>query len=134
MVKQTDGAIGYVEYGYALKSDIAMAVLENKSGNFTAPTIESAQAALSGMAAPPSDLRIWLPDPESPDAYPIVSYTWLLCYETYDDPIKLAALKEAIRYCLTEGQRYSGELGYVPLPESIRSLALAELDALKAAR
>lgn len=133
MVKQADGSIGYVEYGYAMKSGIAMASLENHAGNFIAPTLASGQAALESLQELPENLRIWLPDPAGTDAYPIVTYTWVLCYETYSDPVKLGALQEALRYCLTEGQAISGELGYIPLPERVRTQAISVVDALQAA-
>jgi phosphate transport system substrate-binding protein len=133
MVKQADGSIGYVEYGYAMQSGIAMASLENKAGAFIAPSIEAGQAALQSVSELPSDLRIWLPDPDGSDAYPIVSYTWILCYETYADPAKLSALQEALRYCLTDGQAVSNQLGYIPLPKTVQSQALSVVDALQIA-
>jgi phosphate transport system substrate-binding protein len=67
----------------------------------------------------PENLIIWLSDPDGDGSYPIVTYTWLLCYKKYGDPAKAAALKEVIKYCLTEGQKVSGDLGYIPLPENV---------------
>ena len=117
-IKQTPGAIGYIEYGFAEQAKLPMADLENASGNFVSPSLENAKAALAGVEMP-EDLRAWLPDPTGDQAYPIVSYTWLLCYEKYEDPAKAAALKELITWCLTEGQKSSAEMGYVPLPENV---------------
>jgi phosphate transport system substrate-binding protein len=60
-----------------------------------------------------------VPDPPGPDSYPIVSYTWMLCRKVYDDPKIGATLKKVLLYGVSEGQTYSHDLGYVPLPESV---------------
>jgi phosphate transport system substrate-binding protein len=111
-IKQTPGAIGYIEYGYAKLTKLPMASLENKSGKFIQPSLESGQAALAGVEMPP-DLRAWLPDPEGEGAYPIVTYTWMLFYKQYDDENKVAAIHDIIKYCLTEGQKMSDRMGYI---------------------
>jgi len=117
-IMTTPGAIGYVEYGYATGTKLPMASLENSSGNFVAPSLASAQAALA-TAVLPDDLVVWLPDPAGEGSYPIVSYTWLLCYKSYDDAGKSAALRDVIDYCLGQGQTESESLGYIPLPENV---------------
>src|SRR5262249_22555202 len=91
LIKQTPGSIGYVEYGYAEQTKMPMAVLENKSGKYVKADLASGQAALAGVTLPP-DLRAWAPDPTGADAYPIVTYTWLLCKKKYDKPAVAAAL------------------------------------------
>jgi phosphate transport system substrate-binding protein len=118
LVKQTPGAIGYVEYGYAVQTKMPMAVLENKSGKYVKADLETAKQALSAVELP-ANLRAWLPDPEGAQAYPIVTYTWLLCYKKYDDPKVSKTLKSVIEFGLTQGQSYSAELGYVPLPPNV---------------
>lgn len=123
LVKQTPGAIGYVEYGYAQQTRMPTAVLENKSGKFVAADLASSQAALAGVQLPP-DLRAWIPDPDGAGAYPIVTYTWLLCYKKYADPSVATALAKVIRYGLTDGQKLSAELGYVPLPDAVSKTVL----------
>ncbi|MBA2115391.1 phosphate ABC transporter substrate-binding protein PstS [Bremerella alba] len=130
-LNQTPGSLGYVEYGFAEKTGLSMASLENKSGKFIKPTIESAQAALSAVEFPPS-LIAFLPDPEGEDSWPIVTYTWIIAYKTYDDPKKMEAFKEMIKYCLTTGQESSEELGYIPLPETVTSKVTAALDNITA--
>ncbi len=117
-ILQTEGAIGYIEYGYAKQQNIPTAILENKAGKYIAPSDESASKAL-GAVTLPENLRAFVTDPEGPDSYPIVSYTWILAYETYDDPDKLAAFKEVITWSLNEGQAYASELGYIPLPDNV---------------
>lgn len=130
-VKQNDGAIGYVEYGFAYKTGISMAYLENKAGKFPKPDLETAKAALAGAATMPEDLRVWLPDPEGEGSYPIVTYTWLLARKKYADAAKAKAFKDFVKWCLTEGQKSSADLGYVPLPENIATRVIAALDGIK---
>lgn len=117
-VQQAEGAIGYVEYSYAKKLGLSMAALENKAGNFVEPSQESAQAGLQEVDFP-ADLRAFVTDPQSPEAYPVVTYTWLLLYAQYDDGAKAAALKDVVQWGLTAGQSFSGELGYVPLSDDV---------------
>jgi phosphate transport system substrate-binding protein len=117
-IKQTPGAIGYIEYGFAELGKLPMASLENKTGKFVKPSLESGQAALAGVELPP-DLRVWLPDPAGEAAYPIVTYTWMLFYKKYDDPKKAETIRQVVQYCLNDGQRLSGKMGYIPLPANI---------------
>ena len=118
LIKQTPGSIGYVEYAYAVQTKTPMALLENKAGKFVTPDLASAERALAGVTLP-ADLRAWLPDPAGPDAYPIVTYTWILAYKKYTDPKIAQALKSIMLYGLTDGQKVSAELGYIPLPADV---------------
>ena len=95
-----------------------MAILENKAGKFVKATTPAFQSALEAVEMPP-DLIAWLPDPAGESSYPIVTYTWLLCYKQYDDPNKLKALHDVVEYCLVEGQKSSEQLGYIPLPAPV---------------
>jgi phosphate transport system substrate-binding protein len=126
-VQQAEGAIGYVEYAYAKQLNMASAALENKAGNYVLPSTKSAAKALSTVKFP-DDLRVFVPDPNGAESYPIVTYSWLLAYQKYDDPNKAKALKDVIRWGVTQGQKFSEELGYVPLfPEIVqKTLAAAE--------
>jgi phosphate transport system substrate-binding protein len=130
LIKQTHGTIGYVEYGFAEQNKIPMAAIENKSGNFVAPTAASGAAALASIELP-ENLRAWPVDTVAPDGYPISSFTWLLLYKKYDDPAKLKALKDFVTYALTEGQTLATSLGYIPLPESVVAKANAALGTVE---
>jgi len=125
----TPGSIGYVEYGYAHSQNLNTASLQNKSGKFIAPSAASGAAALAS-AELPADMIVWVSDPESADAYPIVTFTWMLLYKKYDDKSKLDALKGLLDYSLTDGQKESESLGYIPLPGAIASKVKAAADAL----
>ena len=125
----TPGAIGYVEYGYAHSQNLHTATLENKSGNYVSATTDSAKAALASATLPP-DLIVWVSDPVAKDAYPIVTFTWMILYKKYDNREKLDALKSLVAYGLTDGQKDSEALGYVPLPDAVVSRAQAAVAAL----
>jgi phosphate transport system substrate-binding protein len=128
-IKVSEGSIGYVEHHFAKRLGLAVAHLQNRAGHYVAPGEESGQAALAaGVTGMPSNLRLFMPDPEGPASYPIVTFSWLLLYERYPDPGKAAALKRFLSWSLTTGQRYSRELGYIPLPAEVASRSLAALD------
>jgi phosphate transport system substrate-binding protein len=114
----TPGSIGYIEYGYAKSQKLPFATLQNKAGNYVEATTASATAALAAGEMPP-DLIAWVSDPEAKDAYPIVTYTWMLFYKKYDNKAKSKALRDLINYGLTDGQKESEALGYVPLPPEV---------------
>ncbi len=125
-IMTTPGSIGYIEYGYANSQKVPMATLENKAGKFVAPTTASAQAALAS-AELPDNMIAWASDPQSADAYPIVTYTWLICYKKYPDKRKQQAIQELVKYGLTAGQKDAESLGYVPLPANVVTKATAAL-------
>lgn len=116
-IKQTPGSIGYIEYGYAKLTKAVTAALENKAGKFVEPGSESGEAALASAELGP-DLRGWIEDPAGEDAYPIATFTWMLFYKDQDDN-KADALRKMVEYALTEGQKISDSMGYIPLPESV---------------
>lgn len=128
-IQQTAGSIGYVEYGYAKNNNISMAALENKSGNFITPSDEAASKTLAAVELP-DNLRAFIADPEGSESYPIVTYTWLLAYQNYDDPQKAKALEAVIEYGLNEGQGLAAELGYVPLPLNVRQKVAAQANVI----
>ncbi len=123
-LKTTPGSISYVEYGYANSQKLTTAVLENKAGKYVTASTVTGQAALAS-AELPANLRAWVSDPPAADAYPIVTYTWIICYRHYPDAKKLAALQDLLKFSLTDGQKDSEALGYIPLPANTSSKALA---------
>jgi phosphate transport system substrate-binding protein len=131
LIEQTPGAIGYLEFGYAELLELPTAQLENQKGNYVAPSLKSGQAALAGVKMPPN-LVAWIQDPQGAEAYPIVTYTWMLCWKNYGTEVKKAAvLKELLRYCLTTGQECSTELGYIPLPPEVAKEVLKTVETIK---
>jgi phosphate transport system substrate-binding protein len=131
-IKVSEGSIGYIEYGFAKRLGLPMAWLENKAGHFVEPNDQSGAKALARNSQQmPENLRLLIPDPDGEDAYPILTLSWLLLYQQYPDPAKASALKQFVTFGLTEGQRYSRELGYVPLPEEIVSRCLKALENIQ---
>jgi phosphate transport system substrate-binding protein len=130
LIAQTPGSIGYVEYAFAVSSKMAMAQLENKAGKFIAPTLGASKKSLAAVALP-ADLRAWVTDPEGDESYPIVTYTWILAKKKYADPAKAQALKKLLEWCLTDGQKLSESLNYVPLPEPVAARVLTALTGIQ---
>ncbi|NJM95485.1 MAG: phosphate ABC transporter substrate-binding protein PstS [Acaryochloridaceae cyanobacterium CSU_5_19] len=128
-IQQTEGAIGYIEYGYAKNNNLTFAALENQSKKYIEATPESASATLDAVVLP-DNLRAFITDPEGADSYPIVSYTWLLAYKTYDAPEKAKAMEIMIQNGLTKGQEMATTLGYVPLPPKVREKVAIAADAI----
>jgi phosphate transport system substrate-binding protein len=131
LIKQTQGAIGYVEYGYAVNNKLKFAALENKAGNYVKATPDSGAATLAEAQFPPNLLRAWVADPTGKDAYPISTFTWLLLDKKYADQTKWNALKEFVNFGLTDGQKFSDELGYIPLPKAVVDKDMEVLKEIK---
>jgi phosphate transport system substrate-binding protein len=129
-IKQSKGSLGYVEYGIARRAGLALAWLENKAGKFIQPNGGSGLATLINVEMP-ENLRIFFPDPKGTDSYPIVTYSWLLLYKKYDDPHKVAALRQFITWCLTEAQAFNETLGYVRLAPHVVTQATAAVDSIR---
>lgn len=125
-IKQTPGAIGYIEYGYAIATKQPMAILQNKAGKFVTPGDESGKAALASAEFPTNtlpgsdtpDLRVWVSDPAGAQAYPIATFTWMLFYKDQDDG-KAKVLRDLVEYGLIKGQAIAPKMGYIPLPENV---------------
>jgi phosphate transport system substrate-binding protein len=133
-VKQTDGAIGYVEQAYALQNNFTFADVKNKAGKFIAPTLQSTSAAGEGITIP-KDLAISTIDSPNPAAYPIVSQTFAI---TYADPCKAGldqskakGLKALMTHLLGDGQATIQKLSYAPIPDSLKTKDQAAVDAMQ---
>jgi phosphate transport system substrate-binding protein len=122
-IKQTPGAIGYIEYGYAKLTKSDSALLQNRAGNYVAASDASGAVALSS-AQLPADMIAWVDDPSASESYPIVSFTWMLFYQK-QDPDKAKFLRELVRYGLTEGQKSADKMGYIPLPSTVVEKVMA---------
>ena len=123
-IKNTPGAIGYLNYGYVVNSDFQQVALQNKAGNYVTANAETSAAGLSKIVLDdqPVVLTLTLLVP----IYPIVSLTWILAY-----PESKEGVKETLRYMLApEQQAKSDALGYVPLPEELRLKALDAVESL----
>jgi phosphate transport system substrate-binding protein len=132
LIKTSEGAIGYVEYGFAERLRLPTAQLQNKAGRYIAPSNRAGQAALaSGVGQMPDNLRLYIPDPDGEASYPIVSLTWLLLYERYPDKQKSVALKRFVAWGLSQGQSYGPDLGYIALPADVARQSRAALERIQ---
>jgi phosphate transport system substrate-binding protein len=134
-VKQTQGAVGYVEQAYALENGFTYAAVKNSAGTYILPALSNTSAAADGITVP-ADLGISTINSPNPQAYPIVSQTFLV---TYQDPCKsggasssvASGLKKFLSYAFGAGQKTLGsggnQLPYAPLPGSLASKDNAQL-------
>jgi phosphate transport system substrate-binding protein len=129
-VKQTPGALGYVELIYAIQNKMPYANVKNSSGEFVKPTLESVTAAL-GTAEIPDDFRFSMTNAPGKDAYPIAGATWLLVYQQQKDATKGKKLVEFLKWALTKGETMAKDLDYAALPDSVQQRVLKRIDEIK---
>jgi phosphate transport system substrate-binding protein len=133
-IKQTEGAIGYVEQAYALQNNFTFFDVKNSAGRFVSPTLSSTTAAGDGLEVP-SDLGISTINAPSASAYPIASQTFI---DTYQDLCKAgmskstaAGLKKFLTFGLSQGQSVAKQLQYATLPSDIQSKAMQAVNNLQ---
>src|SRR6476660_5134586 len=129
-VKQTPGALGYVELIYAIQNKMPYADIKNSAGEFVKPTLESVSAAL-GTAEIPDDFRFSMTNAPGKDAYPIAGATWLLVYQQQKDPAKGKKLVEFLKWAAKDGEKMAKNLDYAPLPENVQERVLKEVNEIK---
>jgi phosphate transport system substrate-binding protein len=127
-VKQTPGAIGYVELAYARQNKLPTAAVRNAAGKFIEPSIDAVTAAAAGVASTlprNTDYRISIVNAPGEQAYPISSFTWLLVYKTMPDAAKGKKLLDFLHWALHDGEQLAPSLDYAPLP----SVLVTRLDS-----
>ncbi len=124
-VKQTEGALGYVELIYAISNNLPFALVKNAAGAYVEPSLKSLSAAGGGIPLnEDTDFRVSITNAEGEDAYPIASLTWLLVRPKPTDPAKHALLKGFLEWMLQpEAQRMAADLHYAPLPVKLIEIA-----------
>jgi phosphate transport system substrate-binding protein len=129
-VKQSPGAIGYVELAYAQQNRLPVAALRNAAGQFVQPSVDATTAAAGDLGpaiAQHPDFRLSIVNAPGAQAYPIASWTYLLVPQNMADCAKARGLVELVRWALTEGGAAARELHYAPLPDAIRDQVLAKV-------
>jgi phosphate transport system substrate-binding protein len=134
LVQQTPGSIGYVELIYALQNKIAYGSVQNAEGEFVRATIQAVTAA-AGAAVKnmPKDFRVSITNAPGKGVYPISSFTWILLYENPKDKAQSKVMVDFMKWALTDGQKFAGELGYAPLPAEVVKLEMDALGTIKVA-
>ena len=129
-VKQTPGAIGYVELIYAIQNKMPYAEVKNAAVEFVKPTIDSVTAALA-VADIPDDFRFSMTDAPGKDAYPICGATWLLVYQQQKDAAKGKKLVEFLKWAAKDGEKMAKDLDYAPLPDNVQERVMKRIDEIK---
>lgn len=130
-VKQTPGAIGYVELAYAEQNKLPYASMKNQAGRFVVPSLDSTTAAAAGASASmPEDLRVSIVNAPGDASYPISGYTYILVYQAQQDEAKGKALVDFLWWGIHEGEGYAKALVYAPLPAEVVTRAEAKVKAI----
>jgi len=129
IIKSTPGAIGYVDYADAKAASLSFASIKNSSGNYIAPSPESASAAGSAITVS-ANLTFHAVDSPAPQAYPITYQSWVLVIQAQSNSNNAAMLKAYIGYLLGDGQQLLTGLGYAPLPSNILTQAQAQVSKI----
>lgn len=122
-IRNSVGAIGYVELSYAEQNHLPTAAIENQAKQFVQPTAAGATAAIAAFSTQlAQDPRVPIVNPpaSAPSAYPISGFTFLIIPTDGPDQARRAALKQFIQYIITDGQAVAGTLSYAPLPDSVK--------------
>jgi len=128
-VKLSIGSVGFVEYSFAKQLNLRMAQLENKDGNFVAPSDEVGLATLAANPAKNEhDIRTVLTDPAGPHSYPMISFSWLLLKKDYADTAKSSAMKRFVTWGLEAGQDSAPAKGYIRLPSNVSQMSKVMLE------
>ena len=118
-VKETPFSIGYVELAYALAKKLPYGLVMNQAGRFVKAEVASVTAAAETLRGMPDDFRVSITNAPGERAYPISSFTWLLVPEKFRDKSKSKAIKDFLRWILTDGQRMTAVYQYTPLPKEV---------------
>ncbi|MBA4446670.1 phosphate ABC transporter substrate-binding protein PstS [Cylindrospermopsis raciborskii CS-506_D] len=126
LVARTPGSIGYVEYDYATKNNLRSAEIQNRKGEFVAPSLAASNAALSTVTFP-ANYRVFVGDPSQ--GYPIVGLTWMMIYQKYSNPSKADAIKKWINWVLKDGQQFNDDLNYTKIPQDVVNRVLQTVNS-----
>jgi phosphate transport system substrate-binding protein len=119
MIRQLEGAFGYVELIYAVQNNIQFGAVKNAAGNWMKGSLDGATAAADSVKNMPADFRVSITNAPGKDAYPISSFTWLLIPTASKDPGKGKVLVDFLNWMLNDGEKMTKELAYAPLPENV---------------
>lgn len=132
VVKQTEGALGYVELAYAVQNGLPYASLKNKAGNFVEASFDAVSEAAAGAARNmPNDMRVMLTDADGKKSYPICGFTWLLVYKNAKDKAKAKEIADFLKWAFTKGQTYAKDLYYAPLPAPVQKMDVKQISMIE---
>ena len=131
MIRQMQGAIGYIELIYAVQNKIPYGVVRNAAGNFVKASLDSVTAAAASVKNMPTDFRVSIANAPGKDAYPIASFTWLLIPAQSKDPAKGKIIADFLSWMVDDGQKMTTELTYAPLPENVAAKVKDEIKQVR---
>jgi phosphate transport system substrate-binding protein len=131
-IKQSAGGLGYVELAYAKQNKLPYASIKNKDGQFVAPDVAGVTAAAEGaLEAVKKDIAAPIANAAGAKVYPISGFTYIMVYKTNPNPGKGTAIKEFLKWAMTEGQKDAAALDYAPLPPAVVEINEKAIDELK---
>jgi phosphate transport system substrate-binding protein len=128
-VQQIYGSIGYVELAYAIQNNMPYALMQNASGNYIAPSLDSASQAAQGVTLP-DDMKVMITNSPNATAYPIVGFTWILVYQNQTDLTKGTELVNMLWWAIHDAQQYNNALTYPQLPAAAVTKAEALIKSI----
>ena len=131
MIRQMQGAIGYIELIYAVQNKIPYGVVRNAAGSFVKASLESVTAAAGSVKNMPADFRVSITNAPGKDAYPISSFTWLLIPTQSKDAAKGKILADFLNWMVDDGQKMTADLTYAPLPGNVAEKVKAEIKQVR---
>jgi phosphate transport system substrate-binding protein len=131
MVRQTDGAIGYVELIYALQNKVPFGVVENAAGNFVKASLQSTTSAAAAAKFTPGDFRVSITNAPGKEAYPIASFTYLLVPTHWKDAGKGKIMVDFLHWMLKDGQQMVENLDYAKLPQNLAEMEQATIQKIQ---
>ncbi|MBV9888942.1 MAG: phosphate ABC transporter substrate-binding protein PstS [Acidobacteria bacterium] len=131
LVKQTPNSIAYVELTYAVQNNIAYGTVKNSAGSFVKADLASVSAAAAGIKDMPADFRVSITNGAGKNAYPISSFTWLLIPSKFSDAAKGTAMKDFLKWALTDGQGLVEALSYAKLPKDVVAKELKAIGTIQ---
>ena len=134
-IRNSPGAIGYVELTYAEQNHLPTAAIKNAAGQYVQPSAQGTTSAIAAFTSQlTADPRVPIVNPpaSAADAYPISGLTFLIIPKDGPDKAKRTALKQFIQYIITDGQSVAGSLNYAPLPDGVKQYDQQQLQQLTA--
>lgn len=131
LVRQMEGAIGYIELIYALQNKITYGTVQNTAGTFVKPSLETTTAAAAAVKNMPADFRVSITNAPGKEAYPIASFTWLLVPAQWKDASKGKIMVDFLNWMLDQGQPMAAQLDYAPLPKEVAEKVRATVKTIK---
>ena len=127
MIRQMQGAIGYIELIYAVQNKIPYGTVKNSSGTFVKASLDSVTAAAGSVKNMPADFRVSITNAPGKDAYPISSFTWLLIPVKSKDAARGKIISDFLNWMVDDGQKMTADLTYAPLPANVASKVKTEI-------